>query len=576
MADKIADSVHELYETARREADTKWRKDFDVYWAYYMALQWPSERASYRCDVVPNLAFSNIETIKPILTDQRPNFMVLPRSGGDPHDREVAQTGNAALRYLWDVSDMDLKLPEGLTPGLALGTAFWMVYFDKSLNGGLGEINVAHIHPKLNHPDPAGTDMRDIRYNIVESIVPLSILREMYGKKAGEVKGDVSLEDLYSRLGTGGVLEATSQGLPSYGQGTTPPTTSVPYLATNVPEGGDMVRLLRCWVRPGGSRGLGGGAESPGGRLIHVANHVVLRDVPNPFCWCPVVRFVDHALPSTFWGMGEIQETLTIQKALNSSLARLTDHSALCGNPRILCDASIYEEIKDKLTNKPAEIVPIENPDHVPLDSLIHWQVPPSIPLYSMRLIEIYQRLYEIVSGVHDVTQGRAPAGIEAGIAIEALQVETKRRIGLKVRNMESTLKGLGKLLLSAVETFWTTDRMLEIVGKDGPQGVNKGLFEHFEYDVRVEAGSSLPVDKAMAVREAEELVKMGVYDEEQLLEVKDPPNKQELKTRMKPLWDLKKAVAMAGMQKQLALATAPEPMMPPGGPPRGGPGGIT
>jgi len=572
MADKIADNVQELYEVARNKADTNFRADYDLYWSYYMARQWPGDRASYRSDIVPNLSFSNIETIKPILTDNRPNFMVMGR-GGDAGDRVKAKIGNAILRYLWDVTNMDLKLPEGLTSGLALGTAFWMIYFDRSLNGGLGELNIAPIHPKFNHPDPAATSMEDSRYNIVESMVPLSILRETYGAAAAEVKSDVSLDDLYSRMDSSQLQEATAQGLPSYAVGTTPPTSSVPYGRTNMGDGGgDLVRLLRCWVRPGGALDNAKGPRSPGGRLIHVANHVTLRDVPNPFSWCPVVRFVDHVLPSCFWGMGEIQETITIQKALNMQIARLADHSALCSNPRMLCDASIYEDVKDKLTNKPGQILPIENPDGRPLDSLIHWQVPPSIPLYTMRLIEIYQRLFEIVSGIHDVTQGRAPAGIEAGIAIEALQVETKRRIGLKVRNMEASLKQLGKLLLSGVETFWSTERLIQVSDAEEPMSVTKDMFKDFEYDVKVEAGSSLPVDKAAVVMEAENLVKLGVYDEEQLLEIKDPPNKEELKKRMGPLWALKKAVMMAGLQKQLEIASQPMPPPGTGGP--GGPGG--
>ena len=75
------------------------------------------------------------------------------------------------------------------------------------------------------------------------------------------------------------------------------------------------------------------------------------------------------------------------------------------------------------------------------------------LPNYIPNQGDTIRQALDNVSGIFDVTQGRKPSGITAGVAIEQLQEAAQTRLRLLVRNLEDSIRNLGeqKLALGAV-----------------------------------------------------------------------------------------------------------------------------
>ena len=76
----------------------------------------------------------------------------------------------------------------------------------------------------------------------------------------------------------------------------------------------------------------------------------------------------------------------------------------------------------------------------------------------------------EVISGVHDVTRGQNPSGLESGAAIMALQEAAQTRIRLKVNLHEEYLAELGQEWFERIRQFWVFDRLIPQDGAPQPE----------------------------------------------------------------------------------------------------------
>ncbi|MCP4646509.1 MAG: hypothetical protein GY852_02085 [bacterium] len=156
---------------------------------------------------------------------------------------------------------------------------------------------------------------------------------------------------------------------------------------------------------------------------------------------------------------------------------------------------------------------------------------------------------------MQDISQGRRPQGVTAAEALETLQESANTRIRLKERNLETALERLTKLVTSRMLQFVRTPRVVKITGKEGwpemfeftmkdviteegdriqvdkqpftfdPEAkkFNKGEFQQGEptkglFDIKVNAGTSLPFQKAqrgnlaLRLRENQDLSREGLF----------------------------------------------------------------
>jgi hypothetical protein len=207
--------------------------------------------------------------------------------------------------------------------------------------------------------------------------------------------------------------------------------------------------------------------------------------------------------------------------------------------------------------------------------------MPPAIPGYIFEFFRLLQSFADSVSGVHDITQGRKPAGVTAAEAIETLQEAAHTRVRLKERNMQVSLSKLAKLMISMVLQKYRAPRYHRVAGPDAevPRFVEFGIDDSSDgssltikrrawtydpeqgkyvaspieaaqaakglFDVKVQAGTSMPFAKAAKSNLAIRLFDSGAIDQQALLDALEWEKAAEVINRMTE-------------QKKLAAAATP------------------
>ena len=127
---------------------------------------------------------------------------------------------------------------------------------------------------------------------------------------------------------------------------------------------------------------------------------------------------------------------------------------------------------KGELTNRPGLIIRKNPNTEVRRDS------PPSMPMYVHQMIDTLKADIEVISGVHDVTRGQTPTGIQSAAAIVALQEAAQIRVRLKVTLHENALGVMGTEWYERIKQFWKFNRVIPRKVDDAEQNALLGMFQ--------------------------------------------------------------------------------------------------
>ncbi|MFZ5990036.1 MAG: hypothetical protein ACOYWZ_23310, partial [Bacillota bacterium] len=329
MNGNLVEKIYQLYEFAKKSR-AEIDKDWQTYYNFYIGKHHREFTPSTKKDIALNYCFSTIETIVPIMTDNRPRIYVIPE---ERTDEEAAKLADAIMEWSWYNLGMPVKLPLLIRSNLIWGTSFAKVYWNKVTN----TVAVAVCDPHEIYIDPEAVAFEDCRYIIHAVVRDLAYIRRAYPETGQEVKADAGYSDTKEELEAVGDWKA------------------------------DINRkalVLECWLKEPDEleeyiEETEKGTEIktrqkyPNGRVITVADHKLLRDISNPYSFdFPFVPFFDYQDPTRFWGVGEIQQIILLQKEINKRKAQIMRNSDLIANPIMIVpmDSGIDT---DNLTNTP-------------------------------------------------------------------------------------------------------------------------------------------------------------------------------------------------------------------------------
>lgn len=563
-------TVCKAYEQLKeaRSYRSQYDKDWVRYYLLYAGQHWDGRQAEWQATPVINMVFSVIQTIVPILTDGRPQITIIPRQ---PEHEHIASVVGSLVEWLWEYNNLDILLPKVMLNTLIFGNGFMKVLWDQEVRGGEGDISVIPVDPVNIFLSPHARTLEESEYVIHAENLPRSVVERIYNMSlngdSGTIEQSLSVE-----------RNITNQQAPGSGEGGTMSVRSTDGSSVNSYYRGsvsdnsktaDLVTVLERWERK---------ADGSIWQTVCV-NETLIKDEPSPFEHnrFPFVHFVDHPHTWSAWAMGEVQQVEKLQMEINRRRGHLIDILRYTANPMLIVDPAAAPDW-EAIVPRPNLIIPVEGGPQS-----AGWLQPASIPSALFQINEMDKADFDIVLGNVDVLQGRRPAGIEAGVAIEMLQEAANVRMRLKVRNMENSIKRLGELLVKMIQKYYNMERVFRVAGndsmklekpvtQDGAQylTINQPMSGGFdamgqpqvemqnaippvteaEFDVRIGVGSTLPVSRSTQFQKVITLFQMGIVDDEEVLKNSGLPHWEDVLVRSR-------------MYKQMMMAQQAQMMGP-------------
>lgn len=559
----------------QREAANN-RKQFDKHWAErrkaYKGKTWQAQKSSEaKQQPEMNLIRVVVQTILPILTDANPGFNVLPR---DPTDIKFTQMLSDSLSSLWDRRGMPIRIVEVLMDQSILDNGCLKVFWNPDLEDGRGDIDIEVKDPENIWVNKGAIDFdRECKYVIERVIKTVGEWKRLFPNVADRIHADSTSEQKQKEEAERPTSEVTLVSPVDQDKNKNADA------GESIGDDNSYAEGWEVWYEDSTMEefdleGTDGTKETkqrkkfPNGHLTTLLpwQKIILQSVENPNegpNFNPYVRFVDTIMPREFYGEGLVESLIDIQKMLNKVAQTIVEYMRLMSNPIWIADKTAGVNW-EKVTNKVGLIILKEAGTEVRRD------IPPPIPGYIFEFFRLLQSFADSVSGTHDITQGRNPTGVTAAQAFETLQEAAHTRVRLKERNMQVSLSKLAKLVISMMLQKYRAPRYHRVAGSsaevpafvefgiddagdnntlainrrtwayDSKQGkyvatpletaqATKGLF-----DVKVQAGTSMPFAKTAGNNLAIRLANDGFIDQKALLDKLEWEKTDEVIARMK------------------------------------------
>lgn len=433
----------------------KWNTYIDAYNGEYFKN---SNLPSYRSDTVSNYIFAIVETVRPIMLDNDPKFQAIPRQ---QEGMKLANDLQEALSYEWDREKVNKKLYRELINTLVIGSSVFFIPWDSDEKN----IKAIPVNPFNIFPDPLATSVDDAEYIIYASYYNVDILKRLYPSKKDKLSGSsVNYTELVYENDVNSNID-------------------------------NQVLVLEVYTRDYETLDKDNKLKYPNGRILTMCPELglLLDDKPNPYKdgKFPFVLLKDYDIPGKFWGEGEVAQLLSPQKSINDLNNSIIDNAKSTANMPWIIDNNAGIP-KGSITATPGLIIR-KNPG-----SEIRRESPPQMPMYVANAVETFKSDIEMISGIHNTLRGENTSGVYTAQGILALQEAGQVRIRLKVKLLEESLAEIAELWVSRMKQYWKDDKWINITKSDGSYDLKKFRNEtlKYEYDVKITAGSTMPVNR--------------------------------------------------------------------------------
>lgn len=478
---KLRDWVKQGY--AKCKADRlRIQRRWDIHWEFYSGEHWMQfvngtlqarSMPKYRVKATVNHIRPIIRTEISRMTSQKPSASITPGSGSD-EDIFAAQAGEQVWESFYDRKDVHSLLSECALWVAVTGNGFIKCVWDSNLvdptfKNTLGEpepgdIRYGVITPyHLFVPDLNVTNIEDQPYVFEVYTKPVEWVKHYFG---GLLEYEVSAkicaktEILENRYFNG------NQG-----------KEAVP----------DSVLVIEAYVKAGSCSFL------PNGGMVTIVGDEIVQVVQEfPFSHgnYPYVH-IRHIPTGKFYGDSVLVDLIPLQMEYNGTISHIVESKRRMGKPQLLVPKGSMDQTK--YTSEPGLLIPY-NPALGEPKPLKIQELPGFVMQEPGRIMGDMQT----ISGQHEVSKGQAPgSGVTAATAISFLQEKDETMMRVTYDSIESGMTKLARLTLQNVVDFWTIPRIVRTTGPDGAFDAVELKGSQISYDIKIEAGSSLPTSKA-------------------------------------------------------------------------------
>jgi hypothetical protein len=549
--------------------------------------------------------YGYVETVVPILTNNRTRGTVKAEY---PDYIKHAEGIGYILDHTFDVNDWDYKAQRVARMAEIYRSSLTYTGYDNEANNGTGKLTITEINPRWCYIDPAVTELEDSSFFIYAEPMRISKVKKMYPEKAKDigVKKDNGIfsngenKTNWFKSWIKSVANSISF-FSGQNQHRYEDSNILPEL-DEADKRKNAVAFIHYWYRD----------DQDKWRVAYFADDVFLEDMENPF-WHERLPYdiyspTEDILSAVGIPMAEHIENLNWEK--NVLLNTIIRHAKKTVNPPRMYNTTMgIKDPRDLKDGGDDDLIPIANPDFVPLNAIVQDLHPASMPNFVDNLPDRFDAIADRLTGVNDSFRGMAQA--TSGKEVQLKQEASYTRIKTKVDNFEKFVKSMSEKIIVNAMQFLNTSSSFRVKGDYSkyeninedetpfevepiPQGIDeatgepiydkqefflyanpnewtrieqqedgegeeqvKEAYRILQMTVEIEAGSSLPTSPMARKEEALELFSSGAIDQVALLEAYEYPGRDEIIKRMEE----EKQMLMQQQAEQEMMAQAPQDM---------------
>lgn len=561
MGHDIGKGISLLYKQAvkaRQPQTAKWNRALK----WFKGEQKIRERSSKRANTVTNYLFSQVMTIIPMLADRFPEINAKPVDENNELHIEQGKSVTEKLNRIYRRNNIHVIQAQAVTNSHLFGKAFYKVTWDNDARTSRGDVKIEVPDTRTIFMEPGKMWARESNYILEAQDVDRLTLMRQYPEKKTKIKdlfegvGKQPPESLDAVTETDMLPPGENAGAPDRGVPT--PGTSQSYVFDHVMAGGgkqkrQRVELIQAWFRDDETvmnirdvldidgktvlKSNGKPAQEeveeqafPTGRMAVVAQAELFDDKKNPFPAFPYIELINYYIPGEQWSMGELENAMPIQEQFNIRQNQIFDFFNFNIAPIRLYDRRSGLKAQN-LSNNPSQWIPVNSTDGVRELGI------PRMSLGIFESLGLLRTNLETIFGVREVTQGAAPGDVRSGAAIEFLQEAAQVRLRLKTRYLEFAIKEMSQFITRIMSEFY-------VPGVHYGEGeVSLADVDPDDFDYEVKAGTNLPSSRAAEQLLIQWMFTNQIIDEQYVVENSQLPGKENLISRMTPIWEQRRAL---------------------------------
>lgn len=440
------------------------------------------------------------------LSQSPPKYDVLPESN-EAEDRDAARLGLQTLTTLWEKLEINKKRLFLYMWTQQCGHAYVGIHWDPTLGGRVPlDQNAAVRYPEV-YSDGRVHFQGDIRVDICS---PFELYPDELAKTDDELQSltrcKIRRLDWYRAHypERGHLVKEESAWLLS-----TQYDQRINSLNSRGPSQGGLSDAMKgCAIEM--TRYEAPSENYPDGRMIVVANGVVLENKELPIGEIPYAKFDDTIVAGKYYSETPVTHARPIQDQYNETIRRRAEWTRrlLAGKYKAPRGSAVSQESPNDESGEFLYYNVVPNA----LGNIEPLQVP-MIPEWAYKEEDRLDNMINYIFGISDVSRGELPSASLPAVGAQLLQEQDQTRIGVVTELHERAWAKVGRLILKTADRYYVLPRKLKIAGdnlqytvKEFKAGDLRG-----NYDVMVVRGSTLPNSKTLKRQDITNAMGLGL-----------------------------------------------------------------
>ena len=565
--EKFITEVKELWQKwfdARKEWDTQAREDIDFYLGNHFTAEESDTLAERNQSNMPmDRLYSAIEQFKAIVTSKPPKFSAVPR---EDSDNKLAQVWRVILEYIWDISDGDETFKQAIHDYAVTGLGYFYAYIDQESDYGRGDIKFTYVDPFRVVVDPNSRSrwFDDASHMMLSTIMSKRQLIDYYPK----------LEDIIDDIE---MISYSDEDYPDSQMRQRYPTFTPDYIKDkDTSEGNEKYRIIECFRK----------IKVPYYRILNLDNgkeeiadvgkfNVMMQDVDfasaieqkqidivevmqtriQVTCIAGQVLLYERVLntdtypivpvpniwTNTPYPMSDVRKNKDFQRYLNKVVSLITSHAQASAGLKLLVPQGSVQDLEELERDwaNPNAVLEYDASYGEP-----HFPAPVSLASSILQLPQMIENYIDLNMGIFEMQQGNPQNAPDTYSATMMLEDFGARRSKSKLRDIEGSLKRLGRVVYNMAKGHYTFSKTFRLVQPNNDLDeytINKRLYDDKtnsliqiqndisigQFDIRIIGNSTMPSNKWGEWSVYMEAYKAGLIDRVEALKKTEIFDKQ-------------------------------------------------